>query len=278
MINYYLITKPGIIFGNLMTLTAGFLLASQGNFDLKLFLATLLGLTLIIASACIFNNYIDRQIDKKMERTKQRPLVTGLISARDAIILATILAAFGNLILLNFTNLLTVFVTNFGFFVYVLLYSFLKSHTVYATAIGSIAGAIPPVVGYCAVSNHFDLGALLLFILLMLWQMPHFFSIALLHLNDYTLANIPVLPVKKGVAVTKMHMITYIFCFALTAPLLTLFHYTGLLYLIVSSGLSLIWLITCIMGIQDQHPQLWGKKMFRLSLLIIISMCLVLPI
>ena len=78
MINYYLLTKPGIIMGNLVTLAAGFLLASKGMIDFRLFFATLLGLAFIMASACVFNNYIDRQIDKKMERTKNRALVKGI--------------------------------------------------------------------------------------------------------------------------------------------------------------------------------------------------------
>ena len=138
-----------------------------------------------MASACVFNNYIDRQVDKKMERTKNRALVTGLISGRNAILFATLLGLIGNLILFLYTNLLTVFVAGLGFFVYVVLYSLWKCRTIYGTAIGSIAGAVPPVVGYCAVSNHFDAGALILFAMMVLWQMPHFFAIALLHFDDY---------------------------------------------------------------------------------------------
>ena len=99
MINYYLLTKPGIILGNLITVAAGFLLASKGMIDFWLFFATLMGLALIMASACVFNNYIDRQIDKKMKRTKNRALVTGLISGRNAIVFAIFLGIIGNLIL-----------------------------------------------------------------------------------------------------------------------------------------------------------------------------------
>src|ERR1700738_1646548 len=99
MINYYLLTKPGIILGNLVTVAAGFLLASKGVIDLWLFFATVVGLAWIIASGCVFNNYIDRQVDKKMERTKNRALVTGLISGRDALFFATLLALLGTLTL-----------------------------------------------------------------------------------------------------------------------------------------------------------------------------------
>lgn len=278
MINYYLVTKPGIILGNLITVAAGFLLASKGHFDWLLFLATLIGLAFIIASACVFNNYIDRSIDKKMARTKNRPLVTGAISGLHAMIYATILGILGNVILLKFTNPLTVFVADIGFFVYVVLYSVWKSRTIYGTAIGSIAGAIPPVVGYCAVSNRFDLGAVLLFVILVLWQMPHFFSIAMYRLNDYTAAHMPLLPIQKGAWRTKVHMIVYIIGFIAASILLTLFGYTGYVYLIVMCMLGLAWLTLCIKGFKSDNDQQWGRQMFRLSLLIITVMCIVIPL
>lgn len=277
MINYYLLTKPGIIMGNLITVAAGFLLASKGQIDFWLFFATLVGLTFIIASACVFNNYIDRQIDKKMERTKNRPLVTGLISGQHAIAFALFLGIIGNLVLFFFTNFLTVAVAAIGFFVYVLLYSIWKRHTIYATAIGSIAGAVPPIVGYCAVSNHFDVGALILFTMLVLWQMPHFFSIAMYHLDDYKAAEIPVLPVTKGIMRTKIHMMVYITGFILTAIALTLFNYTGYLYLIVTMGIGFAWLALCMRGFKSNDDQLWGRHMFRLSLLMIMAICFVIP-
>jgi heme o synthase len=277
MINYYLLTKPGIIMGNLITFAAGFLLASKGVIDFWLFFATLTGLTFIMASACVFNNYIDRQIDKKMERTKNRALVKGLISGRSAILFAIFLGIFGNLILLHYTNLLSVFVAGIGFFVYVVLYSLWKCRTIYGTAIGSIAGAIPPVVGYCAVSNYFDMGALILFTMLMLWQMPHFFAIAMLHFDDYVAAKIPVLPVVKGMLRTKIHMALYILGFILAAVMLTFFNYTGYLYLIATTSIGLAWLCSCMKGFNNDNPQLLGRQMFRLSLLMIATICFAIP-
>lgn len=278
MINYYLITKPGIILGNLITLAAGFLLASKGQIDLGLFLATLLGLAFIIASACIFNNYIDRPIDEKMQRTKNRPLVTGVISGKHAIVFAIILGILGNIILLLYTNLLTVLVAGIGFFIYVVLYSLWKGRTIYATAIGSIAGAIPPVVGYCAVSDRFDLGALILFAILVLWQMPHFFAIAFYHLDDYTAAQMPLLPIKKGALRTKIHMLIYILGFILASIMLTLFHYTGYFFLIIVTALGAAWLVLCLKGFKSIDDQVWGCQMFRLSLFIITILSLMIPL
>jgi protoheme IX farnesyltransferase len=277
MINYYLLTKPGIILGNLITLAAGFLLASKGKIDLGLFLATLIGLAFIIASACVFNNFIDRPIDKKMQRTKTRPLVTGAISGKNAIVFAVILGIVGNVILYLYTNLLTVAVAGIGFFVYVVLYSLWKRHTIYGTAIGSIAGAIPPVVGYCAVSNRFDLGAVILFAILVLWQMPHFFSIALYHIDDYTAAQMPLLPIKRGALRTKIHMLIYILGFIAASVMLTLFHYMGYVYLAIVIALGLTWLALCLKGFKSSNDQVWGCQMFRLSLFIITIFSFVIP-
>lgn len=277
MINYYLITKPGIILGNLFTVAAGFMLASRGAPDFALFLATLLGLGFIIASACVFNNYIDRQLDSKMERTKQRALASGVISGKRAIEFAIILAILGNSILFIYTNVLTVAVAATGFLVYVILYSMWKSKTIYGTAIGSIAGAVPPVVGYCAVSNRFDLGAIILFAMLVLWQMPHFFAIALYHFRDYSKADIPLLPIKKGILRTKIHMALYIMGFIFVACLLTYFKYTGFLYFAATLILGFAWLLLALIGFKRSDNEKWGRDMFRLSLVLIGAICLVIP-
>lgn len=278
MINYYLLTKPGIILGNLFTLAAGFLLASKGSVDVWLFLATLIGLAFIMASACVFNNYIDRQRDKKMKRTKQRVLVQGLISGRRAILFAMVLGMIGGLILGFYTSLLALLLACVGFFVYVVLYSLWKGRTIYGTAIGSIAGAIPPVVGYVAASHQLDAGATILFAMLVLWQMPHFFSIALMHYEDYCAADIPVLPVKRGILRTKIHMTVYIMAFILVALLLTHYNYTGTIYLGVTLALGLLWLVICLKGFNCLNDQEWSLQMFRLSLVIIGAICLVIPL
>ncbi len=277
MIDYYLLTKPGIVFGNLLVVMAGFLLASNGVIAWGLFLATLLGLTGIMASACVFNNYINRHSDRKMKRTKKRALVTGLISASHALLFAAVLGIVGNLILLIYTNILTVVVANIGFFVYVVLYSYWKDHTIYGTAIGSVAGAVPPVVGYCAVSNRFDSGAVILFAMMVLWQMPHFFAIAIRHLDDYAAAKIPVLPLEKGIWVTKIHMTIYIVAFILVASLLTVFGYTGYLYLFSTTTIALAWLWLSIKGFKSHNDLQWSKQMFQLSLILIMAICVTIP-
>lgn len=277
MINYYLLTKPGIILGNLVTLAAGFILGSKGIIDYWLFLTTLLGLAFIMASACVFNNYIDRDVDKKMKRTKNRPLVQGLITGPNALLFATVLGIFGGLILFEFTNYIALAIAGIGFFVYVVLYSFWKCRTVYGTAIGSIAGAVPPVVGYCAASNQFDLAAGLLFVMLVFWQMPHFFAIALLHFEDYVKAGIPVLPISKGILRTKIHMALYIIGFILFTMMLTLYNYTGYIFMIAALGMGLAWLALSLHGFRRENYVRWGRQMFILSLVVIGLICFVIP-
>ena len=276
MKTYYMLTKPGIIMGNIITTASGFALASKGLIDFQLFLVTLIGLGLVIASAGVFNNCIDRNMDAKMERTKNRAIPSGQISLRNAIAFAGVLGVIG-ISILSYTNLITVVVALTGFFVYLVLYAFIKYHSFYGTLVGSIAGAVPPVVGYCAVSNRLDTAALLLFLIMVLWQMPHFFSIAIYRLDDYAAASIPVLPIEKGIYATKVQMLLYIIVFMLTALLLTAAGYTGYLYAITAGVLSLCWMGLCLKGFTVENDKYWARKMFVCSLVVIMGLCLTIP-
>lgn len=266
---YYSLVKPGIMRGNAITATAGFFLAAKGNIDWGLYLGMLAGLSLIIASACVFNNYIDRDIDAKMARTKKRALVSGAVSARSAVIFASALGFAGAAILAIFTNFLTLAVALLGFFFYVAVYGYFKRRSSWGTVVGSVSGAVPPVVGYVAVSGRIDAGAIIFFLILVLWQMPHFFAIAIYRLKDYKAAGIPVLPVKKGILNTKINMLLYMMAFASAALSLTVFNYTGLTYLLVALVLSFFWLRLCIRGFRAADDVVWAKQMFKFSLVVI---------
>lgn len=269
MKTYYYLTKPGIIMGNIITTAGGFFLASKGPISIFLFLATLLGLGLVIASACVVNNYTDRDMDAKMERTKRRALVLGLISHRAALFFAACLGLSGISILILFTNLLTAAVALVGFLIYVVLYAILKCRSIHGTLVGSLAGGVPPVVGYCAASGRLDLGAFLLFFILVLWQMPHFFSIAIYRLDDYSAAAIPLLPIKKGISTAKIYMQFYILAFLLVSLSLTLFGYTGYTYLFISALLGIGWFVLCSRELQNGQHVSWARGMFRFSLVVI---------
>lgn len=266
------------MYGNLLNTLAGFLLASTGSVDIGLGLAVLSGTALVIASACVINNYIDRDIDALMQRTRQRALPSGAVSVRAALIYAGILGIAGFSLLLIFTNALTALVGLTGYLAYLALYGWAKRHTVHGTLVGSISGAIPPVAGYTAVAGQLDMGALLLFGILVFWQMPHFYAIAIYRLKDYRAAHIPVLPAVKGIAHTKRHMIAYVAGFTAVAPLLTAFGYTGVVYAMVTLATGLWWLSIALKGRQSKDDEAWARRMFGASLSITMIMLVALSL
>ena len=267
---YTSLTKPGMIRGNAVIAAAGFLLASKGHINMWLLLEMLVGLSLVIASGCVFNNYIDRSIDKDMARTKKRTLVQGKVTNRNALIFATILAVLGIIILIKFTNTVAVTATLIGLVVYVAIYSPMKHRSIHAALVGSIAGAVPPVVGYTAVSHHLDLATGILFLILVLWQMPHFYSIALYRFNDYSAASVPVFPIKKGIFITKIHILMYISVFIGATLSLTLFGYTGYIYAGILLLVGSAWFIFALKGFaQKVDTTKWARTMFFYSLLVI---------
>lgn len=275
---YYELTKPRMVYGNVFIAACGFFLASRGIINGWLFLATITGLSLVIAAGCVINNYIDSGIDKKMARTKNRALVKKLIPKKHALIYGCILAILGISILLIYTNLVTLTLAGLGFLFYVIFYSIWKRRSVHGTLVGSISGAMPPVIGYCAVTNNFDLGALLLIILLVLWQLPHFYSIAIYRFDDYAAAKIPVMPVKKGFNETREAMLVYIIAFFAAVLAFNFLGYTGKLYLFIGSLLCTAWLALCIKGFRAEDTKKWARKMFFLSLIVLMCLFLIIAI
>lgn len=276
---YLLVTKPGIIFGNLVSVIGGFFLASKGSLDLPLFLATITGVSLVIASGCAFNNYIDQDIDRMMERTKNRVLVQGLISPKVTLIYASVLGLIGVVLLDLVANRLAALLAVMGFVVYVGLYSlWLKRKSVYGTLIGSLSGAAPPVIGYCAVSNQFDMAALILLLIFSLWQMPHSYAIAIFRFKDYQSASIPVLPVKYGISVTKNHIFRYILAFAVATLMLTLSGYAGYSYFVVAALISAGWLAMALAGFKTTNDQMWAKKLFIFSIVAITTLSVMMSV
>ncbi len=276
--NYYQLAKPGIIYGNALTAIGGFLLASKGHVRPSLFFGMLAGTCLVIGSACVYNNYLDRSIDTKMARTKKRALVTGLISGRNALIYATFLGIVGFSLLIALTNVLTVLIGLIGFIFYVVIYGIGKRKSVHGTIIGTIPGAAPIVAGYCAVTGRLDLGAAILFFIMVFWQMPHFYGIALARLEDYTAAGIPLLPVKRGAEVTKRQMMLYIFGFILSTTALSFFGYTGYIFAIIMGLMGLYWLIRGAKEYNKFSNELWGRKMFLRSLVALLLFSFLLSI
>lgn len=277
---YLFLMKPGIIMGNSINAFAGFALASKGHFNSWLLFSTLVGLALVVGSGCIFNNIIDRKIDKKMKRTENRVMANGHIQLKSAILFALFTGILGLVVLAIFTNFLTTFLAFSGLFLYVGVYSFSKYRTHHSTLIGSLSGAIPPIIGYCAVKAQFDLAALILFFMIVMWQMPHFFAIGIYRLDDYIAASIPIFPVKKGIRLTKIQMLLYVFGFLLTSSLLTVFHFTGTLYLTFLAILGAAWLSLAIKGffLKKVNDQKWARQMFLFSLIVVMGLSIMIPL
>ena len=272
--DYYELTKPGIVYGNAIAALGGFFLASQGVLEWRTLGAMLAGLSLVIASGCVLNNYFEIDLDRLMERTKSRPLPRGAIAPRAALVYATILGLAGLLALALGTTILAAAVALFGLFVYVVLYTLLtKRRTPYATHVGSLAGATPPVVGYVAITGHFDIAALILFLMLVLWQMPHFFAIALFRRDEYAAAKVPVWPLVKGVPSTKRQMVGYVALFAAASVLLWVFDYTGRVYGITAIVLGVAWIAFAIAGYAQTEENRWAKRVFFFSLVVLTVLC-----
>ena len=273
------ITKPGIIFGNVLSVAGGFFLASQGRVDIALFLAAVIGTSLVVASGCVFNNCIDRDIDVKMERTKNRALVQGEIAVTIALAFATVLGVAGLTLLYALANPLAALCGLIGFVIYVGFYSlYLKRKSVHGTLVGSLSGAMPPVIGYVAVSNSFDLAALTLLVMFSLWQMPHSYAIAIFRFNDYLAASIPVLPVKRGIVVAKRHILLYIMAFLVATLMLTLGGYAGMSYLAVAAGMGMYWLYMAWTGYKAVDDRVWARKLFVFSIFTITALSVMMSV
>lgn len=274
MKKYLTLCKPGYVLSNMLTALAGFFLASLGHINIILLFETLLAISFGMASACIVNNYIDRTIDAKMERTKKRPLVTGSISPQTALMLATILGSISVVCFILFTNVLTLLVGGIGFFFYIVLYSITKRTTYFSTLVGTIPGAVVPVAGFTAVTGKIELPAVLLFLLLVFWQLPHFYAISIYRMQEYKNAQIPLLSVVKGIFVTKLHMLFGTICFASISLLLGAFGCVGSLYNYPMFILSLVWILLAVTGFSVKDTNTWAKKMFFYSLLVNLAFCL----
>lgn len=270
---YYRLAKPGIVYGNTFTTIAGFLFAARWLFNPILLLATVVGIALVIASAATFNNILDRDIDAKMERTSKRQLVTGVISVRAAAAYGIVLGLAGLALLYAFVNLLTAAIALFGFISYATVYTLAKHKTSWAAVIGSIPGAVPILVGYTAVTNHLDVAALILFLVLVAWQMPHFYGIAINRMKEYEAAGIPTLPVQKGIRATKVHILLYILAFIAATLALFAFGYAGYAYLIIVLTFGLSWLWRSIKGFKAIDDAVWARGIFLYSLIVLMAFC-----
>lgn len=265
MASFLNLCKPKIVL--LLTLTAlvGMLLTIEFYSNIFSSLASLLGFALLAASSASLNQIFDRESDKNMERTKKRPLATGDITLSQALTFTAILLFIGSSLLLYFSNLLTLFITTFGFIFYSLVYTiYLKWSTPQNIVIGGLSGALPPLIGWTAVTNEISLLPLILVLIIFLWTPPHFWPLAIDRMDEYKKEGVPMMPIAKGVSRTKKEMIIYA-VLLLGASLAPFFYsLTGYFYLISTTALNFYFIYLCIEYLNDENNQL-SMKIFNFS-------------
>ena len=241
--DYFLLTKPRVIPLLLIVAVSSMFLAQKGLPDFSLMFCVVLGGSLAAGGAQAINHYLERDIDFKMTRTRNRPVASGRVGPMNALIFGITLNVISFLIMLIFTNFLAATLTMIATFIYVFIYTIvLKRRTPQNIVIGGAAGAMPPVIGWAAVTGNIELSALYLFAIVFFWTPPHFWALSLLLKNDYAEANIPMLPVVAGVTSTKIHILLYTILLIALTSLFFVMPTVGWFYLYSSLVLGLIYL------------------------------------
>jgi len=270
---YYNLTKPKVVFLIVFTAMVGMLLAADGTVPLDIFAFGLIGIGLAAASGAAINHVVDEHIDRIMERTRNRPLVSGELEQKSALIFALAIGFLGISILVVFVNLLTAVLTFFSLVGYALIYTmYLKRATPQNIVLGGAAGAAPPLLGWTAVTGHVETEALLLFLIIFIWTPPHFWALAIRRRQEYAKAGIPMLPVTHGVAFTKIQILLYTILLFIVTLMPFLIQMSGLIYLAGAIALGLGFLYYAIKLYRDDQPnaiamKTFGYSIFYLSLL-----------
>lgn len=259
--------KPRIMTSNLFCAFAGHCLVTGWSFKYSILFFMLVGTALVIAAASMMNNFLDRNRDLNMQRTRNRPIPSGRLKPRNVLVISIITALIGLIMLFVFVNPLSMVLSFVGIFVYVVIYTaWLKPTSTWSTSIGGISGAMPIMIGYCSFSNKLDIGGWLLFLILFLWQPPHFWSLGILKREEYKAAGYPLLPVVKGVFRTKIQMLPYIAALFFVNYFLFAYDYAGVGYLIISEVLLMIWFLKSVYGLSTKNETKWARDNFQFSL------------
>src|SRR5579872_561635 len=265
--DYLGLTKPNVMSLLLFTTFTAMMMAVGGWPTIGLALWTLLGGALASASSAAINMYFDRDIDAVMKRTMKRPIPSGRIAPRNALVFGMILGICAFVELSVTVNILAATLSAIGILYYVFVYTmWLKRSTPNNIVIGGAAGAIPPVVGWAAVTNHLGLTALLLFLIVFVWTPPHFWALALMKKDEYARVGIPMLPSVRGDAETKKQILLYTAALTVITLILVPMHVMGLLYLACALVLDAIFFAFAVWVARTGSRQSEGL-MYRFSML-----------
>ncbi|MBC1218493.1 protoheme IX farnesyltransferase [Nostoc sp. UCD121] len=274
--SYYQLTKPRIIPLLLITTAGSMWIAAKGEVDPLLLLVTLTGGTLAAASAQTINCIYDRDIDYDMERTRHRPMPSGKVQPRDALIFAITLATLSFTLLAVFANLLAALLAFSGIVFYILVYThWLKRHTPQNIVVGGAAGAIPALVGWAAVTGTLSWSAWLIFAIVFLWTPPHFWALALMIKDDYAKVGIPMLPVIEGATATvkQIWYYTLVTVFA-TVLLFYPLGASGILYAAIAVSLGGLFIHKSWRLLHNPEDRAVAKELFLFSISYMMLLCL----
>ena len=273
--SYYQLTKPRIIPLLLITTAAAMWLASHGQVDPLQLVVTLLGGTLAAASAQSLNCIYDQDIDYEMQRTRKRPIPSGRVQPHHALIFAIVLAILSFTLLTVFVNLLSALLAMSGIVFYMLVYThLLKRHSSQNIVIGGAAGAIPPLVGWSAVTGDLSLTPLVLFAIIFLWTPPHFWALALMIRDDYAQVGVPMLPVVKGEETTVRQIWLYTLLTVLATLLLVYpLGVSGAFYTAIAGVLGTIFVLKAWQLKQAPSDKQVARSMFKYSILYMMLLC-----
>ncbi|WP_337884576.1 heme o synthase [Fischerella thermalis] len=274
--SYYQLTKPRIIPLLLITTAGSMWIAAKGQVDPMLLLVTLSGGTLAAASAQTINCIYDRDIDYEMERTRHRPIPSGRIQSRDALIFAIALAVISFSLLSVFANLLAALLAMAGIGFYVLIYThWLKRHSTLNIVIGGAAGAIPTLVGWAAVTGNLSWTAWLLFTIVFLWTPPHFWALAMMIRDDYAKVGVPMLPVVAGNPATVQQIWWYtLLTVAATLILVYPLQQTGFVYGAIALYLGGVFIYKAWQLLRDPSDRNLARGLFLYSISYMMLLCL----
>ncbi|TFB23333.1 protoheme IX farnesyltransferase [Filobacillus milosensis] len=264
--DFLALIKIGIINSNLITAFAGLWLAlyfTNQTFNWLTFFLAMSGTALVIAGGCVINNWYDRDIDHAMARTKKRPTITGTIPLNLILLMGIVFTAAG-LLLLYLTTPVAALFGFMGWFVYVVLYTiWSKRKYTINTVVGSFSGAAPPLIGWAAVDPALHPAAFVLFLVMFIWQTPHFLALAIRKREEYRQAGIPMLPVVYGNNITKRQILVYTICLL---PLPFYFFSLGTIFVVFATLLNVGWLAIAFYGFKMKDDDRWAKWMFIYSL------------
>ncbi|MCB5227271.1 heme o synthase [Alishewanella sp. 16-MA] len=238
--DYLELTKPKVVALLVLTAWVGMVLATDQWISFGLLFSATVGIGLLSAAAAALNHVVDQRIDAQMARTHSRPVARGRVSSKQAVIFACSLALAGFVLLYFAVNPLTAWLTLLSLFGYAVVYTmFLKRATPQNIVIGGLAGAMPPLLGWAAVTGDIHGHALLLVMIIFAWTPPHFWALAIHRRDDYAKVNMPMLPVTHGIEYTKSAILLYTLILCIVCLLPYIVGMTGAIYLVASTLLNL---------------------------------------